>query len=391
MNELDNRAFITLFKDACEKCFGHPLQHVLTETESKLFCNTIIDKTGLIIGFKSIKNYSAYVLNGSPEKQENPSIATLDTLARYVYDAPYTDEIKRKTSESHYPYWFKYKNKIAGASLPEKKNANNNKRRLYLIGPVVILLLLSIWLMVRHKGHIIFTESFAAVHNDSLAAHGWLVNDTDNGYWNKRGDTANALTLYTLKGDNWPDSVHKQGIKNLLVRDIPGDCFTAEIHLDKFIPHQNWQQAGLLLMEDTGFTGKSMRLSLAYNDYTGGLPISRQVIIQAITSLGSNFSKPEEVAHSTLFYIDSMVKTPALVHNLDHSALRIEKHGSQFRMLYATGASDNSAFKEIVNKSFDMHPRYIGIFALRGFVDSAETMPARVTFFRLTDEDCSRQ
>lgn len=391
MNDLDNRAFIQLFKDACEKCFGHALQYVLTETESKLFCNTIIDKTGLIIGFKSIKNYSAYVVNGSPGKQENPSVATLDTLARYVLDAPYTDEIKRKTSESHYPYWFKYKNKIAGATLAEKKPVNNARRRLYLLAPIVLLLLLSIWLMVRHKGQVIFTESFAAVQLDSLAAHGWVINDTDNNYWNKRGDTANALTLYTLMGDNWPDSIHKQGIKNLLAREIPGDCFTAEVHLDRFIPHQNWQQAGVLLMEDTSFAGKSLRLSLAYNDYTGGLPISRQVIIQAITSLGSNFSKPEEIAHSTLFYLDSMAKAPGLINNLDHSALRIEKYGSQFRMLYATGASDNSAFKEIVNKSFDMHPRYIAIFALRGFVDSAESIPARFTFFRLTSEDCSKR
>lgn len=390
MNDLDNRVFIQLFKDACEKCFGHTVQHVLTETESKLFCNTIIDKTGLIIGFKSIKNYSAYVLNGSPEKQENPSIATLDTLARYVLDAPYTDEIKRKASESHYPYWFTYKNKIAGTNLPEKKPVTNTRRRLYFLAPAVLLLLLSIWLMVRHKQPVIFTERFTTVQQDTLAAHGWFVNHTDSAYWNKRGDTADAITLYTLRGDNWPDSVNRQGIKNLLVRQIEDDCFTAEVQLNKFVPSQNWQQAGLLLMEDTNFAGKSMRLSLAYNDYTGGLPVSRQVIIQAITSLGSNFSKPEEIAHSTLFYLDSMAKTPALIHNLDHSALRIEKHGSQFRMLYATGASDNSAFKEIVNKSFDMQPRYIGIFALRGFVDSAACIPARFTFFRLTGEDCSK-
>src|SRR4051812_22411802 len=104
MNDLDTSAFIQLFKDACKKCFGHSLQTVLTETECKHFCNHIIDKTGLIIGFKSIKNYSAFVLNETPGKQENPSIATMDTLARYVMDAPYTDEIKRKTNENHYPY-----------------------------------------------------------------------------------------------------------------------------------------------------------------------------------------------------------------------------------------------------------------------------------------------
>jgi len=392
MNELDNSAFIQLFKDACEKCFGQPLKTMLTETESKLFCNTIIDKTGLIIGFKSIKNYSAYVLNEAPGKQENPSIATLDTLARYVADAPYTDEIKRKTGESHYPYWFAYREKLARAEagLPEVTPLPKKRSSILIIAPVVALLLLSIWLMVQYKKPVIFTDNFTITNQDSLTANGWYLHATDTAYWNKRSDTTNALTLYTLKGDNWPDSTHTQGIKNLLIREIPTDCFTAEIHLEKFVPRENWQQAGMLLMEDTLFKGKTMRLSLAYNDYTGGYPISKQVIIQAITSLGNNFSKPEEIAHTTLFYLDSITKTPAVLHNLDHSALRIEKHGNTFRMLYADGASETTAFKEVVSRDFDMQPRYIGIFALKGFVDSAENMPVHFTFFRLSEEPCSK-
>ena len=389
MNDLDNQAFISLFKEACQKCFGHPLQNVLTETESKLFCNTIIDKTGLIIGFKSIKNYSAFVLNEVPGKQENPSVATLDTLARYVTEAPYTDEIKRKTGESHYPYWFAYKEKIVRSNTSTALPASKLKPRLPIIAiPVVIILLAIIWLLVRTTKPITFTDDFSSVNNDSLAARGWFINATDTTFWAKRNDVAGAITLYTLKGDNWPDSLHTQGIKNLLVREIPGDCFTAEVHLEKFIPHQNWQQAGILLMEDTAFKGKTMRLSLAYNDYTGGYPISKQIIMQAITSLGNNFSKPEEIAHSTLFYLDSITKTPAVLHNLDHSALRIEKHGSTFRMLYADGATETTAFKEIVSRNFDMQPKYIAIFALKGFVDSADNIPAHFTFFRLSKDDC---
>jgi hypothetical protein len=30
---------------------------------------------------------------------------------------------------------------------------------------------------------------------------------------------------------------------------------------------QNWQQAGILLLEDTSFTGKSMRVSFVYNNF----------------------------------------------------------------------------------------------------------------------------
>jgi len=88
MKEMDALAFSSLFKEACLKCFGYPLQTPLTETESKLFYTEVLDQTGLIIGWKSIKNYSFFVLDKGVGKAENPSIATLDTLARYIAAAP---------------------------------------------------------------------------------------------------------------------------------------------------------------------------------------------------------------------------------------------------------------------------------------------------------------
>ena len=112
MNDLDASAFAALFKEACYKCFGHPVKNPLSETESKLFSSKIFDQTGLVIGAKSIKNYSFYVLNSTDWKEENPSVSTLDTLARFVLNATYTDEIQRKNKESHYPYWFQYKDQF---------------------------------------------------------------------------------------------------------------------------------------------------------------------------------------------------------------------------------------------------------------------------------------
>lgn len=112
MNEI---VFISLFKEACEKCFGNPLTQPLTETDSKILANTIFEKTGLVIGPKSIKNYSLYILSPDNYRKENPSDATLDTLARYVLDAPHTDEVYRKKNESHFPYWFRYRNRFSSA------------------------------------------------------------------------------------------------------------------------------------------------------------------------------------------------------------------------------------------------------------------------------------
>jgi hypothetical protein len=57
MDDLDFLVFTHLFKEAYEKCFGYALKSPLTETESKLFCNKVLDQTGLSIGWKSVKNY----------------------------------------------------------------------------------------------------------------------------------------------------------------------------------------------------------------------------------------------------------------------------------------------------------------------------------------------
>ena len=393
MNDLDAAAFTQLFKDAYKKCFGYPLQAAVTETESKLLSNQVLDETGLVIGFKSVKNYSAFIFNSEAAKPENPSISTLDTLSRFVLNAPYTDEAQRKKKESHYPFWFEYKDKFYRSLNPEPPAQPIKKKPIKLLVALsAFALILLIWAGILFftgpKSYATFTDNFHNINADSLAAKGWLVNSIDTACWAKRGQTPGSLTLFTLPGDNWPDSAHKPGINNLLLRSINEDCFTAEVHLQKFIPHQNWQQAGILLMEDTGFYAKSMRLTIAYNDFFGGLPKNRQIIIQAITSLGSSFSKPEEIAHTTLFNLDTLNATPALMHNLDHCALRIEKHGKKFRLLYAGGILANGAFKEIASQEFDMQPRYIGLFAFKGFVNDAETMPVTFTFFRLTGEKC---
>ena len=387
MNDLDTSAFSALFKEAYEKCFGHPMTNPLTETESKLFANKIFDQTGLVIGAKSIKNYSLFILNGAAEgKEENPSVATLDTLARYVADAPYTDETKRKVRESHYPYWFQYKDQFYRS---QKKPAKRKRLMpaLIIFSVIVIGIVSAIVISSRSVSPKPFTDDFNSVADDTLSAHGWFVKSKDEQYWNKRRNRPGHLTLYTLRGDNWPDSLNKPDIKNLLLRKISADCFTVEIHLSDFIPQQNWQQAGILLLEDTNFSKKSLRLSFLYNDFYGGFPNKKDIIIQAITSQGKDYDKPEEIIHQVVFTIDSSVEN-LVKQNLQHAALRIEKRGKKFRLLFANGGFANTAFKELINKDIDMNPQYIGLFGIKGFVDSATVIPAWFDYFNYSTEKC---
>ncbi len=385
MNSLEASAFAALLKEAYQKCFGHPMEKALSETESKLFSNKILDETGLVIGAKSIKNYSFYILsNGDDGKKENPSVATLDTLARYVLNAPYTDEIKRKNNESHYPYWFQYKDNVY-KSLKKPRSGKLRPAIIILLTALVITLIMVIW-PERKQQPLSVEENFQSLSEDSLLSRGWFVQSKEVNYWNRRDEKPGHLTLFTLKGDSWPDSVTVPGIRNLLLRKISGDCFTAEVQLADFIPLQNWQQAGILLLEDTSFTGKSIRLSIAYNSFFGGYTQKPEIIIQAITSSGKG-SKPEEISHKPLFNMETQPDS-LVINNLKKSALRIEKHDKKFRLLYATAPIENFAFKEAVIGEFTIKPMYIGIFALKGQMDSTAIIPAYFKSFRFIPEKC---
>ena len=388
MEHLDQLAFAALFKEAYHKCFGLAIANPMTETEAKLFCNKVLDQAGLSIGWKSVKNYSIFLLEGVAVRPENPSVATLDTLARYVLGAPYTSEIQRKNDESHHPYWFLYREKFVSGPNKSKSKSTILTRSLLLMALAVAATVITYCFFFTGGPAADFTDNFHHLDENSMAAKGWFVKSKDQAYWARRAETAGRLTLYTLKGDNWPDPSATPDIKNLLLHRISTDCFTAEVHLDDFVPSQEWQQAGILILEDTILTGKSIRLSLAFNDNFGGNKMPSEIYVQAITSLGNGFGKPEELAHKTLFHLDSLRNNPDLMKNLLNSALRIEKHGSSFRFLYSGGAGENGAFREIASQEFDIKPRYIGIFAIKGFTNSA-VVPVRFKLFKLTGYNCN--
>jgi len=387
MNNTDSLAFAALFKEVYLMCFGQQLDGPLTETESKLLCNKVLERTGLSIGWKSVKNYSFFISGDKNTKPENPSTATLDTLARYALGAPYTTEIQRKDNESHYPYWFLYREMFNQSAL-NRRGKSWRPITLMVLGFVTVTLTFILWLNLPTAIGMEFTDLFKNVSDSSLANKGWFVKNKDEKYWAQKASQKGQLTLYTLKGDNWPDPANKQDIKNLMLRALPYDCFTAEVHLNNFIPQEEWQQAGILLLEDTTLTGKSVRLSIAFNDFFGGFKKPDEILVQAVTSAGQGFSKPEEIAHKPIMYTDSIKLNPLQLNMLQNSALRIEKRGSKFRFLYSGGITENTAFKEVVSQELDIRPRYIGIFAIKGFKDSSAVIPVHFTFFKIAANSC---
>ncbi len=207
---------------------------------------------------------------------------------------------------------------------------------------------------------------------------------------NKRNEKSGHLTLYTIKGDNWANGEKPAEIKNLLMRRITSDCFTTEIHLTNFIPRQNWQQAGILLSEDSTYASKMLRLSISYNDFFGGYEKPPEIIIQIVGSLeDGNRSKPEEIAHISLFSVElgkeSLVKV-----NLANSVLKIEKKGTHFRFLYSTSPMESFAFKEAESGDFNIKPKYVSLFAIEGWADDGGYIPVYFDSFSFEDILCDK-
>ncbi|GAB4021882.1 hypothetical protein [Spirosoma koreense] len=393
MDDLDRRAFADLLNAVVEKCFGHPLKSPLSEPESKHVSNEIEEKTGLVVGWRSIKNYTSFVLNPASGRQENPSVATLDTLARYVLNAPITTEVERKKAEEHFPYWFRYREQVAWPLKPRAEVVPEEPRRLRLgflslVFSLLIVVVGGSFLWFWHTESDKIEENFRLTDDVSLNRNGWFLRGRNADFWNRRGQTPGRLTLFTLKGDNWPKSGEMPRVQNLLLREIHNDCFQAEVHFNDFVPSGNWQQAGLLLLEDTLFTGKSIRMSLAYNDFFGGFTRPAEVLIQAIASYGKGHTNLEEFVHQPLFQLASATDRRIARTNLKNFAFRVEKQGQKFRLLYSASPVDNFSFKEISTYEFGLQPRYIGLFALKGFVDSTAVRPVTVRYFRLDGQWC---
>jgi hypothetical protein len=375
--------FIKLFRQACAKCFGTPLAQPLTETDSKVLSNTIFEATGLSIGVKSLKNYSLYVVSPTAEHKENPSTATLDTLARYVMGAPYTSEVARKNDESHHPYWHQYRKANA-----ESASATPMRKPKRVIGAVALCALIVVAAFLIRKSlakettPADFTDPFNDVSLVSLQQRGWELVNGDTLAWKNSGDNPGHLTLNTDYGDNWSDAQTSSSLKNVLVREIADQNFAAEIHLTEFIPENNWQQAGIILSENKSFSGKVVRLSISYNDFFGGFKKEPEIIVQGLSSSesGSN-SKPEEFTHFEIFTVD-VAQQELVKKNLSHSSLKIEKNGNRFRFLYAVGPVETFAFKEITTREFSIEPKYIGLFATQGLATDGRFMPVKFDSFK---------
>jgi len=372
--------FTRLFREAYRKCFHHELDGPMSESESKLLGVDIQEKTGLVLGFKSIKNYSIFISGGQDADKVNPSLASLDTLTRYVLNAPATSEQERSKNEGHYPFWHLY---------AKRKGSIFNYRKIMILALVLGIVSVTTWLFLSSQPSVseaIFEENFDNVSAKALKLQSWELVNENRDYWQKRDEKEGVLRLFTLQGDNWPDSSsNTQQIRNLLMRPVHADCFNVEARIVDFFPNERWQQAGIILTEDSSLTGNVLRLSIVYNDYFGGFDSPPEIVIQGITSHSTN--NPEEFLHRQVFQLDSTLEN-IIKENLKFCNFRIEKREDRFRFLLSCGPLQNGAFKEIGQHEFKMDAQYVGIFAIKGNVAESQVVPVNFDSFRFQTVPC---
>jgi hypothetical protein len=270
----------------------------------------------------------------------------------------------------------------------DKKIINKSSTKYLLknisIGILLLVLSIAVVNIFISKKDFSIDENFLNLDTQFLLDNGWHILSKNNDYWERRGENQDKLTLFTLKGDSWRTKELPPDIQNLLCRKLPKDNYSAELHFSDFIPLENWQQAGLILMEDTLFRGRYIRISIGYNDNFGGIKKPGEISVFGVASKGINYTTVEEVLFHLIFKLDSNVNHEIIEHNLTYSALKIEKKGNNLRFLSAASSFENFPFKEIKNIEIDMNPQYIGIYACKGFfADSAQIIPVKISKFKL--------
>lgn len=158
MEAPDLQIFIALFQQACLRCFGQLPATPLDAAASAHMSHVMHQSTGLFLSARIIQHYAAFALAPAATITETPSGASLDTLARYVMDAPYTTEAERKTREGYFPYWHLFKAQYATGtahetednpvpvrtvtSAPDSTGAQRLRRGALAVGIVLIILVL---------------------------------------------------------------------------------------------------------------------------------------------------------------------------------------------------------------------------------------------------------
>jgi hypothetical protein len=110
MQTNDFRVFCQLLAEVHDKAFQEPISK-LPHSKAQMLSFLIEETTGALVSYKSLGNFVAAALAGSPSGV-NPNVSTLAILARFVGGSNATPPRGVPCAE-----WFKYRSQMLGRGL----------------------------------------------------------------------------------------------------------------------------------------------------------------------------------------------------------------------------------------------------------------------------------
>lgn len=204
-------------------------------------------------------------------------------------------------------------------------------------------------------------EPFDDVSVEGLKSRGWEILDYDSVAFSKQLRPGH-LTLYTLRGDYWVVPTDSPKITNLLLRKVDSERFKVSIRLSNFNPAQDYQQAGIMLLDKYKTRTHNIRTTLVA---CGTCNPSSQ-ILQIIR-------REKGAAYEQQYKMRSWPKgsTPPQEAPTYWLQLKFDRGKCTF---YWHGNEEFASFQEFAKMDFDFEPRYIAIAAFRGLRDSSKNL-----------------
>lgn len=224
---------------------------------------------------------------------------------------------------------------------------------------VLFVVALSALILAGRKNRLpkYWKEDFGSTHPDSLKRNGWAIEDFDAAAFSKQLQPKH-LTLYTLRGDYWYTPPDTPVISNLLFKKLSGESGKITFKLVNFNPTQNFQQAGLILLNENRDRSHNIRATFA----------ACETCIPALQSI--QMVKMENgTAYEKRYPLISWSDEPPAEAPLQELWIQVQYEKGKFRIFYHTG-EEFASFGEVGNFDFNFQPRYVGIAAFRGIRNS---------------------
>lgn len=227
--------------------------------------------------------------------------------------------------------------------------------RQWILGALLLVFVLSVLILAARKNKTpkYWKEDFGSTHPDSLKRHGWAIEDFDAAAFSKQVQP-NHLTLYTLRGDYWHTPPDTPVISNLLFKKLNGESGKITFKLVNFNPTQNFQQAGLILLNEERDRSHNIRVTLAA--CASCIPC-----LQSIQIVKMEHGTAYEKSFPLIRWSD---EAPAEA-PLREVWIQVQYEKGKFRFFHHTG-EEFFSFGEAGSFEFNFQPRYIGIAAFRG-------------------------